>query len=595
MPDLAFPKLPRLPSLPSFRRKQRPRVQGQVTALDVDGATLRVVQATPHGNRIAVTRIVAKRLEFAADADRSDANVLGAAIARALSQLGLKPGPVVMGVSRAQVVLRTLQLPVLDDLRELASMVHFQIGRDLPFRMDEAVIDFKVRRRFTPPPARAESPARPDHPSAEPAPAPRLEVLVAAVKRDVVEFYQQMADIAGLRLVTLGLLPYANARCVEACNVADGDQPVALVSLRPDEMNIDVIAQQTLLFSRGAPVKPHTEPPHGVPASAGQTSEDSTRAEIAATQPPEGGTPSLAFGVPASAGETFADAVTIEVVRSLHSFSGMETQNPVTKIVVTGATGQERAVVECLEKRFATPCTMLDLATALELPGESAEHAPGAIATIGLALGVHDAIGLPFDFLNPKRPAVQRDLRRIRILASIAAAAAVFVAVSGVRQILINQRLKLQLAADAELADAKSKQPIYQKMIRQGATVQEWEKGGRNWLEHYAYLSAILPSAEEIYIASFSVSGSGAVVLSVQARSGEILAKLDKQLRAAGYDVKPLAITPGADRYGYEFRSSVELLAPDRMKIDLSKVKAPARPADDASLDPKLARKGGAG
>ena len=564
MPDLAFPKLPLLASLPPFRKKQRLRVQGQVTALDVDGATLRVVQATPRGDRISVTRIVAQRLEFAADADRSDPTTLGAAIARALEQLGVKPGSVVMGVPRAQVVLRTLTLPVLDDLRELASMVHFQVGKDLPFRMDEAVIDFKVRRKITPTAPRAELAARADASVVEPVPPPRLEVLVAAVKRDVVEFYQQTADIAGLKLVTLGLLPYANARCVEACHVAEGDQPVALVSLRPDEMNIDVIAQQTLLFSRGAPVKALADSTPGPDAVA-----------------------------PEPLADEFADAVTIEVVRSLHGYSGMDSQNPVTKVVVTGATGQERAVVERLSKRVAAPCSMLDLASALELTVEAAEHAPGAISTIGLALGVHDASGLPFDFLNPKRPAVQRDLRRIRILAGLAAAVALLVAVLGLRQILINQRLRIQAAVDAELADAKTKQPIYQKMIRQAATVDDWVKGGRNWLEHYAYLSAILPASEEVYIPSVSINGQGVIRLSVQARSGEILARLDKQLRDAGYEVKPLAITPGADRFGYEFRSSVELLVPDKVKIDLSKVKAPARLADDASLDPKVARKGG--
>ncbi len=567
MPDLAFPKLPLLASLPPFRKKQRPRVQGQVTALDVDGATLRVVQATAHGNRINVTRIVAQRLEFAADADRSDPTTLGTAIARALDHLGVKPGSVVMGVPRAQVVLRTLTLPVLEDVRELASMVHFQVGKDLPFRMDEAVIDFKVRRKITPTVPRSEAGAKTDASVVEPVPPPRLEVLVAAVKRDVVEFYQQTADIAGLKLVTLGLLPYANARCVEACNVAEGDQPVALVSLRPDEMNIDVIAQQTLLFSRGAPVKART---------------DSTPVPDAVAPEPE------------PVADEFADAVTIEVVRSLHGYSGMDSQNPVTKVVVTGATGQERAVVERLSKRLAAPCSVLDLASALELSVEAAEHAPGAISTIGLALGVHDANGLPFDFLNPKRPAVQRDLRRIRILAGLAAAVAMIVAVLGLRQILINQRLKIQLAVDAELADAKSKQPIYQKMIRQAATVDDWVKGGRNWLEHYAFLSAILPASEEVYLTSLAVNGQGVIHLSVQARSGEILAKLDKQLRDAGYIVKPLAITPGADRFGYEFRSSVELLVPDKVKIDLSKVKTPARPADDASLDPKVARKGGA-
>jgi Tfp pilus assembly PilM family ATPase len=540
-----------------------------VTALDVDGATLRIVQASPRSHGVAITRIVAQPLDLADDADRSDPNILGAAIARALDQLGLKPGAVVMGVSRAQVVLRTLELPVLDDLRELASMVHFQMGKDLPFRMDEAVIDFKVRREMTPPAARTEVTAKTDPAAVEPAQAPKLEVLVAAVKRDEVEFYRQTADVAGLRLVALGLLPYANARCVEACNVGDGGEPVALVSLRPDEMNIDVIAQQTLLFSRGAPVNPRTEP-----ASVTDGQED---AAGAATPP-----------------EDFADVVTIEVVRSLHSYSGMDSQNAVGKVVVTGATGQERAVVERLQKRFSIPCTLLELASALELPEET-EHAPGAIATIGLALGVHDDTGLPFDFLNPKRPAIQRDLRRIRLLAGAAAAAALLVALLGVRQVLINQQLKIQQSVEAELADAKSKQPIYQKMIRQAATVQDWEKGGRNWLEHYAYLSAILPAADEIYLTSLSVSGSGAILLSVQARSGEILAKLDKQLRAAGYDVKPLAITPGADRFGYEFRSSVELLPPAKMKIDLSKVKTPPRPSDDASLDPKLGRKGGAG
>jgi Tfp pilus assembly PilM family ATPase len=568
MPNLALPKLPRLTALPPFRKKQRARVPGHVTALDVDGATLRVVQAIPRGHGIAITRIVAQRLDFPDDADRSDPNILGIAIARALDHLGVKPGAVVMGVPRAQVVLRTLTLPVLDDLRELASMVHFQVGRDLPFRMDEAVIDFKVRGRITPQPARTEAPAKTDPPAPEPAPSPKLEVLVAAVKRDVVEFYQQTADIAGLKLVALGLLAYANARCVEACNVAEGDEAVALISLRPDEMNIDVIAQQTLLFSRGGPVKP----PEPAPASEG---DDSATA--------------------AAPVEDFADAVTIEVVRSLHSYSGMDSQNPVSKIVVTGATGQEQAVVERLQKRFTTPCSMLELASTLELSGESSEHAPGAIATIGLALGVHDPNGLPFDFLNPKRPAVQRDLRRIRLLAGMAAAAALLLALLAARQILINQRLKIQQAVDADLADAKSKQPIYQKMIRQATTVQDWEKGGRNWLEHYAYLSSILPTAEEIYLTSLSVSGNGAILLSVQARSGEILAKLDKQLRAAGYDVKPLAITPGADRFGYEFRSSVELLPPEKMKIDLSKVKTPARPADDASLDPKLGRRGGPG
>src|SRR5207253_1478086 len=122
---------------------------GPVTAIDIDGQTLRVVQGAPKGDGLAITKVASAKLDLAAEADRNDPTVMGRAIAKALNELKLKPGSVVMGVPRAQVVLRTLQLPVIEDVRELASMVHLQVGRDLPFRMDEAVVDFKVRRQIT--------------------------------------------------------------------------------------------------------------------------------------------------------------------------------------------------------------------------------------------------------------------------------------------------------------------------------------------------------------------------------------------------------------------------------------------------------------
>ncbi|MEQ1842516.1 MAG: pilus assembly protein PilM, partial [Verrucomicrobiales bacterium] len=132
----------------AFPVRRRVRTPSQVTALDLDGSTLRLVHAVPRGNRIEVSRIEAVRLEIPVDADRSDAALMGKAVARSLELLGLNPSSVVMGIPRAQVILRTLQLPVIKDLRELASVVHIQVGRELPFRMEDAVIDFKVRREI---------------------------------------------------------------------------------------------------------------------------------------------------------------------------------------------------------------------------------------------------------------------------------------------------------------------------------------------------------------------------------------------------------------------------------------------------------------
>lgn len=552
-----------------FGKKKAARAPGPVTALDVDGQTLRVAQGAPKGDGITITKVVAAPLDFAEGADRSDPVTIGKAIAKAMGALRLKPATVVMGIPRAQVVLRTLQLPVIEEIGELAAMVHLQVARDLPFRLDEAVVDFKVRRQYTPaapPVAQGEKP--------EAAPAPRLEALVAAVKREVVDGVRQIAEAAGFKLSAIGLLPYANARCVEACHVTEGNEAFALVTLRPDEATIDVISEQMLLFSRGAAVKPgydaeHPDPNSETPAPAAPQNPEEWAAE-------------------------YASLATIEVVRSLHSFTGIEPDLPPNKVVVSGGTGHEEEVAAALSKRLGRNVPVLDPATALGLPAENRERASGAMTAIGLALGVNDPQGLPFDFLNPKKPAPPRDMARIRRLTIGAAIAALVIFTVILRGYLIAQRKRLAEEWAVKAADASKNLPIYKKMIVQSTTIAGWNAGRQNWMDHYAYLSAMLPASEEVYITSFAVGGNGTIRLGVQATSGETLAKLDKQMRAAGYDVKPLAITPGADRFGYEFRSTVELIAPAKMKIDLSKVKLPpARPGDDVSLDPKLGRGAG--
>jgi Tfp pilus assembly PilM family ATPase len=548
-----------------FQRRFRMRKAGQITALDIDGATLRIVQADIRGERKTITRVGAVPLNIPTE-DRPEPELLGKAIRAALDSARIKPSFVVMGVPRAQVILRTLSLPASDDLSELASMVHLQIGKDLPFRKDDAVIDFRVR----PQAQRAPEPPLPNEAASsdQAPPLPKIEALVAVAQREVVEFYRSVAAAAGLKLGGLGLQSYANARCLEACHVAEGSEAVALVSLRPGEVIVDVISERSLLFSRGAAV---TDQKH----------ETDT---IAAEATPQATPPAEPPAVPEPF--NFVTAVTIEVVRSLHSYTRMDPANVVAKVVVTGGTGQEQAVVDALQNRLTTPVRTLDIASSLELGPAEREVASGAMSAVGLVLGMGDPDGLPFDFLHPKRPPVQRDMRRIRILTGAAAAVIIVVALLGIRSHLINKRLLVQRQVQSEVTAAQKLQPLYRQVRAQHTTIEEWLRESEKWLDHYMYLSGVLPGPDEIYVTSLSVSGQGIIRLSVQAKSGEILARLDKQLRAAGYEVKPQAITPGIDRNGYDFRSSVELVIPPKMKIDVRKVKPAARPGDDASLDP---------
>jgi hypothetical protein len=161
-----------------------------------------------------------------------------------------------------------------------------------------------------------------------------------------------------------------------------------------------------------------------------------------------------------------------------------------------------------------------------------------------------------------------------------------------VRSQLTQRRMAVYREVQAALSEAEKKRSIYRLMHQQASTIDEWKREDRNWLDHYAYLSAILPPSEEVYITSFATTPQGVLRLGVQARSGEILSKIDKQLRSAGYEIRPLAITPGADRHGYDFSSTVELMVPEKMTFDLAKVRPPVRPVDDASLEPGVLKGG---
>lgn len=569
----------------SGRTRFRSRSQGTVTAIDTDGRTVWVAQAATRGDHSAIALVDAAALEIPKDADITDPAVLGVAIGKALKQLNLKPGAVIMGVPRTKLVLRPLTVPTIEDVRELASVVHLQVAKDLPFRNEDAVIDFTVRDDSVG-----------QHPTMEPGAVvaegvatvspSKMEVLVAVVQRDVVSFCERVAEAAGVKLAALGLRASANARCVEASRMAQGGETVAFVSLGFCEVHIDVIGRDALLFSRGTTVKSDVEN-RSSETGIGAAPLSKESRPLTVPQEPQGSTT-----VGAVDSDSFVDHVCIEVVRSLHSYAGLFPNSPVARILVSGAGDREETVALALSRRFHVPCDVFDASTLPELPAGSVRHARGAVGAIGLALGGADASGLPFNFLDPKKPAVERNLVRRRVIIGVAVAAALLMILVVVRVKMVNQRMAVFRGVQLELAEAEKKRPIYLKMRRQAATVNEWLKGERDWLEHYAYLSAVLPPCEDLFVSSLTISGQGAIRLSVQARSGEILSKLDKQLRAAGYEVKPLAITPGNDRFGYDFRSTVELIVPDKMKFDIATVRASARPPDDSSLEPG-ALKGG--
>ena len=331
---------------------------GRFCALDFDGRQLRIVEAESSGGRTHIRKAVAA--DMPEGLDMADAPAVGEFVKYTLDQMHLASTAVLMNVPRSKAVLKPLVLPPVSGPAELANMVRFQAEKELSFRPEEAVIDFTIESHY------GAQPAPEDEPQGE-------HVLVAAVQQPVREYYQEIAEAAGIRLLRLGLRPYANMRCVEAYAGTRARGRVALVHIAADETEIDVMEEGGLTFSRSAVIEIPPQPAEDQPTS----------------------------------GEAVATVVQ-EVARSLQSYMGVERGQRIEALVLAGGTGIETQVAESLTGRLNVPCEVLDLSAALELR----ETTPGAsafISAVGLAVGQGDADAPPFDFLNPKRPPGQRD------------------------------------------------------------------------------------------------------------------------------------------------------------------------------------------
>lgn len=568
---------------------------------------LRVAQSVRRGNRAEIVAFAAERLEGSLGLanPEPEPQTSGACLTEALYRLNLKPGAVVMGIPRGLVFLRTLWLPKPETPAELTAMVYFQINKDLPFRPEEAVIDFQVNDRISPTtPAAAGSPEGAG-PGERPAGPAKVEVLVAVVKKEVVRHYQSVAQASGLKLAALGLESYANARGLQACGLAGGPRAVALVSVREEEVLIDVVAGKSLAFSRTASLDRNEA------LRAGATPKpEAARADDAGPRPFPRPTvrPS-----PLSASEAIAGAarhaqngaepepgpeadrielITIEVVRSLHNYGGLERPESVEQVFVTGSGSRGPALAEALARRCGLPCRLLEPVAALGLSLRDSEYRSGALTAFGLALSAQDETPWPFDFLHPKRPPALRNQRRATMIRAAAAAGLLLCALGAVRTHLIHHRLKARDQLQDKITAAAGNRAVYRDVRLRAKTVHDWLQEKREWLDHEAYLSALLPSCPDVYITSFSTGSRGVLHVSIQARTGEILAQLDKRLREAGYDLKPLAVTPCSDKFGYAFQSSLELTLPDKIKMDLASLKVADRPANDGSLEASRPRSG---
>ena len=527
--------------------------RGEVTALDIDQRMLRIVHVTMSRGISRVRRIELIPLPNE-ELDLKDPIATGKWIGKQLKVIRLNPGVVVMAARRGECILKEYQLPPLKDIGEMASMVRVKASRDLPFPESKASIDFTVTRVPT---KKEIKESKNISSSSNTTVDPKANVVVSAIKNETLIFYQTIVESAGFTLAGLGLRPMASFRVLKTCVPSIIKEAVALISIRRHEVDVDILIDGRLIFSRELSANLNL---------ADDDKEPDKQIDLI--------------------------HITKEIFRCLHSYEGSGAYQKLDHLLVAGGTGIENKLCHCLNSQSEVEWKTMPLPSGLRLPKDNKNNTARALTSLGLALGFADEGGMPVNFLTPKRPIINRNEGRMKwILGMSLIIAGALMLFSIQKRLKSNAQTELNKLSPQYLA-LKKEERKNKIIIRTGDAVTAWNKDSKDWLGHFAFISAILPPCDKIYLKNLGtrrVGSNGVISFQLQAKDSTTLHSVEKRLRDIGYEFKSVPQTPGSDRHGYSFSASFELIIPNNFKHNLKDYlktnSPPARIKDDIHAD----------
>jgi len=470
-----------------------------VIAVDRDRDRIRVLHfVKERSGGVRVLKAVSETITEALLAE--DAETVGTHLKTFLQKHDIRASMLVFAMGRERSFLHALTIPASPE-DQVANLVRFQLAQELPFAIEESVVDYIVT-------ARNEE-------------GKVTGVLAAAVRREHVDFLQHVAKTAGLKLAGVGLKPYANLMAVR--DRKDGqDKVVLFMDLGRRDLEIDVFSPtEGIAFSRSVGLD-----------------------EASGTSPLK---------------DLFLEQGILQLKRTLHAqayLAGSPKGSP-QEILISGSTGWEDEFAELAGKQLSLP-------THVFRPAEAGEHACTMVGVYGLACGLVRPRQEQFNFLRPKRAVDPQAVRMRYIQFGVAAFALLMIIGFLYSNHLVAEREEIYKAKAAENVKLKEKVGKFKNFANQANGVQAWLDRKVNWLDQLQNLTELLPTTDKAYVGHvFLAEGKGSGVLADislegMAKSRQVIDEIAKTLVEKGkLKVVPGQVFPVSGEYSSSFKFTV--------------------------------------
>jgi type IV pilus assembly protein PilM len=202
---------------------------GGTVGLDIDGRYLAAAQVA--GGRVMQSASLELPEGLVRDGEVADVQALAQQLKAFASKAGL-PKSVRLGVANQQIVVRVIELPRIEDEKQRDAAVRFQAAEAIAMPLDEAVLDHQVA-------GYAEAPDG----------TPRMQIVVVAARRKMVETLLEAVKAAGLKAEGVDLDAFALVRTLAFASDDAGDSTRVFCHLA-GVTNLAIAVGTACLFTR---------------------------------------------------------------------------------------------------------------------------------------------------------------------------------------------------------------------------------------------------------------------------------------------------------------------------------------------------------
>jgi len=338
-----------------------------LVGLDIGSHSIKIVELKHHKKRYELASFGVAQLppEAIVDGVIMDSSIVAETIRNLYSNLKIKNKSVATSVAGHSLIVKKIQLPQMSE-DELEEQIQWEAEQYIPFEIDEVNIDFQILGTL-------------------PEEEGQMEVLLVAVKKDIINDYTAVIGEAGLSVSVVDVDAFAVENLFEIAYPENLDKLVVLIDVGAGIMNINIMKNGMSAFTRDITVggSNFTEE---IQKELGISYEDAEIAKLGGTS--DHATPEEVSAILSRV----VDTVVLEVQRSLDFYSATSSEEEMHAIYLAGGSSLIPGLAKALENRLSTPVQVLNSFRGFVISPKDFDPAyleamgPAAAVAAGLAL-----------------------------------------------------------------------------------------------------------------------------------------------------------------------------------------------------------------